>query len=142
MGFDNRLRFEDIQEGDRLPEARLRMDRETYLAYNRLVQEINPLHFDQAYARRLGFREIVVAGVYTFSFIPKMVEDWVGDSGAVGRIDIQYRNPIYLGNTIVQKAHVRKKSADPDKKWMECEVAVEDEEGNPLTRAVVTVEFF
>ena len=136
------LRFEDIQEGERLPELRRQMDRETYLAYNRLTKEINPLHFDQAYAQRLGFREIVVAGVYTFSFIPKMVEDWLGDAGFIRRIEIHYRNPIYLGGTIVQKALVRKKRVEPDQKWIECEVTVEDEEGNLLTSAAVTVEFY
>lgn len=136
------VRFEDIREGDRLPELRRPMDRETYLAYNRLVKEINPLHFDLAYARRLGFREIVVAGVYTFSFIPKMVEDWMGDAGCIRRIEIHYRNPIYLGNTIVQQARVRKKRAEGDKQWIECEVEVADEQGHPLTGATVTVEFF
>ena len=142
MSLERALRFAEIQEGDRLPEFRLRLDRETYLAYNRLAKEINPLHFDRAYAIRLGFREIVVAGVYTFSFIPKMVEDWVGDAGSVRHIEIHYRNPIYLGDTIVQKAVVRKKRAEPDQQWIECEVTVEDEQGHPLTLATVTIKFF
>jgi acyl dehydratase len=141
MGFDTGAGFEEIREGDRLPEYSVRMDRNTYFEYNRLINNINPLHSDQDYARRLGFKDIVVAGVYTFSFIPKMIEGWLEGPFMIRGIEIRYRNPIYIGETIVQKAHVRKKVSEGKKKYIECKFVVEDEGGNELTCASVTVDF-
>jgi len=135
------LGFEKIREGAMLPEYRIRMDRETYFAYNRLVNEINPLHFDKDYAVKLGFRDIVVAGVYTFSFIPKMIEDWAGESGRICGIDIKYEHPIYVEETIVHKAYVKEKTSRHNRNYVACEVSVEDSQGNRVTSAVVTIEF-
>jgi acyl dehydratase len=141
MGFNKGLGFEEIQEGDRLPEYRVQIDRETYFAYNKLINEINPLHFDKDYANKLGFRDIVVAGVYTFSFIPKMIEDWIGESGKICGIDIKYQNPIYIKETIIQDAHVKEKVKEDHKKYIKCEVSVHDMEGKELSSAVVIVDF-
>jgi len=141
MGVDTGAGFEDIREGDRLPEYSVRMDRDTYFVYNRLINNINPLHSDEDYARRLGFKDIVVAGVYTFSFIPKMIEDWLEGPFMIRGVEIRYRNPIYIGETIVQKAHVVKKVEEGDKRYLKCEVSVEDGKGEQLTSAVVFVDF-
>lgn len=139
-GSAGSLDFEKVREGDLLAERRIRMDRGTYFAYNKLVTEINPLHFDADYSRRLGFRDIVVAGVYTFSFIPKMVEDWAGEAGRISGIEIKYIAPVYIDETIVQKGRVTGKTVEGAKR-LECEVVVEDSAGATLTEAVVTVEF-
>ncbi len=133
--------FEEIKEGDRLPTERIGMDREEYFSYNRLVKEINPLHFTKKYAEKLGFKDIVVAGVYTFSFIPRMIESWAGEAGRISGIDIRYENPVYIEETIVQKAHVKRKVAQEGEKYVLCEVSVEDGEGNLLSVAEVTVDF-
>ena len=134
-------RFEEIKDGDRLPELRVRMDREKYFAYNDLVKNINPLHSDEAYAKRLGFRDIVVAGVYTYSFITRMIEDWVGESGEISQVEIGYKSPIYIDETIIHEAQVIKKCEDVRRRYAECEVLVRDREGNKLTEALVRVDF-
>ena len=117
------------------------MDREKYLAYNRLVNNINPLHSDQGYARKLGFEDIVVAGVFTFSFIPQMIEEWAGGSSIIRCVEIKYLSPVYIEAAIVHKALVRSKFVKDGIRRLELEVWVEDSQGNRLTEARVTVEF-
>jgi acyl dehydratase len=140
MKRKNEVTFETVKEGDALPEFRARMERETYFAYNQLIKNMNPLHSDPEYARRLGFKDIVVAGVYTFSFIPKMVEDWIGAAGRVCGVEIRFSNPVYIEETIVQTGRVKKIFSSGGKRLLECEVNVSDSRGNPLTSATVTVE--
>jgi len=141
MNAKGEVNFELIQQGDLLPELQIKMERETYFAYNRLIKNMNPLHSDKSYANRLGYRDIVVAGVYTFSFIPKMIEDWAGAAAKVSGIEIKYGDPIYLGETITQQARVTKKSSAGGKKLIECEVLVRDHAGALLTSAIVVVDF-
>ncbi|HUT52948.1 MAG TPA: MaoC/PaaZ C-terminal domain-containing protein [bacterium] len=138
MNGSGEVNFQSIQVGDALPELRATMDRETYFAYNQLIRNMNPLHSDQNYAMRMGYRDIVVAGVYTFSFIPKMIEDWIGPAGRVAAIAIKYASPIYIGGTIVQTARVTRKSSSPPS--LEIEVTVRDLNGNTLKSATVKLE--
>lgn len=134
-------RYDEIEEGQALPELRVEMDRETYFAYNDLVKNINPLHSDPEYARRLGFKDIVVAGVYTFSFVTRMVEDWAGPAGRIAGVTIKYQNPIYIEETILHTGRVLKKITQGEEKGVECEVSVIDSGGDPLTSAIVRVTF-
>jgi len=134
-------RFDAIREGERIPELRVTMDRETYFSYNKLFHEINPLHFDLAYAQRLGFPDIVVAGVYTFSFIPRMLEAWAGPAGRIGTMDIRYQRPILIEAVVVHGAWVRKKIVEAGRRRVECEVKVTDEAGEVYTTAIVTMNF-
>ena len=136
------LDFGLVRPGDRLPELVVEMDRETYFRYNRLAREINPLHFDKDFAARLGFRDIVVAGVYSFGFIPRVVEDWAGASARVRGVEVRFVSPIYLGETVVHKAVVKSKDEADGLKRADIAVAVEDRAGSILTEAVVTLEFF
>lgn len=135
------IAFDEIKEGDKLPPTEIRMERDKYLAYNDLVKNINPIHADKGFANRLGYKDIVVAGVYTFSFIPKMIEDWAGGSGKVRDVRIKFHNPVYIEETIIQSAEVGKKVSEEGKKYIECEVSVEDGQGTRLTSATVTVDF-
>ncbi len=136
-----RWRFEDIEEGMSAPACRFTMDQGRYDAYNQLIHEINPLHFDKGFAQGLGFEDIVVAGVYTFSFIPLMIEALLEESAVIRSIDVTFRRPIYLNETIVQKAHVRKKIQSEKMNCVEFEVLVCDSLDRAATEALVVVEF-
>lgn len=133
--------FESVQPGDRLPETRHTMDAETYQAYNRLVEELNPLHLDREYARSLGYRDIVVAGVYTFSFIPRMIENWTGADGRINTIDIRFHHPVYLNQTIFQTGWVADKRQTKEGGLVEIEVQVKNEAAEIVTAAMVAVSW-
>ncbi|MFB0560356.1 MAG: MaoC family dehydratase [Candidatus Lokiarchaeia archaeon] len=133
MKSEERIRFEDIHEGDEIPTLRVKMDKETYLNYSKMVNEINPLHFDEDYAKSLGFRTIVVAGVYTYSFLPKMLTDWLKNPECVKNIEIRYISPIYIEDEIVNKGVVKRKYLQNGEKIVECEVWVENQEGEKVT---------
>jgi acyl dehydratase len=137
-----KIKFEDIHEGDEVPPLRLKMDRQAYFDYSAMVNEINPLHFDEQYAKSLGFRTIVVAGVYTYSFIPKMFADWLKDPQCVKSIEIRYISPIYIEDEIVNRAVIKRKHTREDgEKIVECDFWVENQEGQKVTEGKATITF-
>ncbi len=133
------INFENINEGDIIPAFTVKMDRTTYFKYNKLVNEINPLHFDEKYAKSLGFRDIVVAGVYTFSFIPKIITDWIGEPGRIKNIEIKYIKPAYIEDEVTYKGVVKSKRLVENRKVVECEVYSENTEGTRLLEANISV---
>nr|MDO8080495.1 MaoC/PaaZ C-terminal domain-containing protein [Candidatus Freyarchaeota archaeon] len=136
---EEKVRFENIHKGDEVPPLRVRMDKKTYLNYSKLINEINPLHFDENYAKSLGFRTIVVAGVYTYSFLPKMFTDWLKDPCCVKSLEIRYKSPIYVEDEIVNRGVVKQKYRKKGEKTVECEVWVENQEGKKVTEGKAEV---
>ncbi|MEX2724987.1 MAG: MaoC family dehydratase [Candidatus Freyarchaeota archaeon] len=137
-----KVKFEDIGEGFEVPPLRVKMDRQAYFDYSAMVNEINPLHFDEQYAKSLGFRTIVVAGVYTYSFIPKMFADWLKDPECVKSLEIRYLHPIYIEDEIVNRAVVKRKYIQENgEKIVECDFWVENQEGQKVTEGKAIIAF-
>lgn len=140
MGTNYKIDFENIKEGDRIPVYEVKIDRDTYFEYNRLVNEINPLHFDKSYAQGLGYKDIVVAGVYTFSFVPKVITEWIGEPGKIQSIEIKYNEPVYIEDVVTYAGIVKRKYIKDNQKFIDCEISVENMEGTKLISALAAIQ--
>lgn len=109
--------------------------------YCRLDREINPIHFNVDFARKLGYRDIVIAGIFTYSFFPKMLTDYLGPQISIEKMDIRFIEPAYLNETITYKGKVVKKFIEDNVQKIECEGWSENPAGERLTAARITVQF-
>jgi len=134
--LDQTLKFENIKVGAEITPLSVRMDKKNYKLYNRMVKEINPLHFNKNYAKSLGFEDIVIAGVFTYSFFPKILVDWSQDPTSLKKITVRFNAPAYPGDIITHKGVIIKKYKQADEKLIECEVWAENQKGEKLTTAV------
>lgn len=103
-----------------------------YKQYNRLVHEINPLHFNEEYAKKLGFRTIVVAGVFTYGFYLRPVVNWIQKSAKINSVNIRFHMPVYLEDTVTQGATVTKKYMKENVKYVECEIWAKNQQDEQL----------
>jgi len=120
-------KFGVLTVGQELPVFKVKMDGQTYRKYNRLIKEINPIHFNKKYALKLGYDGIVVAGNFLFTYIPKWVIDWVGDATAIKKIDVKFDSPVYIDDILVHKGKIIK--VDEVKRLIECQYEVEKTNG-------------
>jgi acyl dehydratase len=120
--------FDDIHEGDEIPSFTFKMTWEMYKRYNRFVKENNALHFSKKYATSIGFRDIVVAGVFTYSFFVRPILEWLNDISAVKQVKIRFHKPIYIEDEITQGATVVKKYVNEGVKLLECEMWIRNQE--------------
>ncbi|HUX98371.1 MAG TPA: MaoC/PaaZ C-terminal domain-containing protein [Candidatus Deferrimicrobium sp.] len=125
--------FEEVKVGDIIPSVQVVMDREMYKNYNRLVNEVNPLHFNEKYAQNLGFKTIVVAGVFTYSFFLQPILDWTKDPDCIKTIKIRFHQPIYIEDQITQGAIITKKYIKEGEKYIECDIWVENQKKENVT---------
>lgn len=101
-------KFDGLTVGQEIPEFQVKMEGQTYRKYNRLIKEINPIHFNKNYALKLGYNGIVVAGNFLFTFIPKWIIDWVEDPTAIKKIDVKFDTPVYLDDILIHTGKIVK----------------------------------
>ena len=95
------MRFEDLAVGDRVPELARLVTREDVKAYADASGDQNPLHQDEAFARAAGFPAIVAHGMFTMGHLASCIVAWLGEGGALRRMQVQLRSPVLVGDTIV-----------------------------------------
>ena len=132
-----KLSFEQINVGDRVQPIKVTIDRERLLRYCKVIKEVNPLHFDEKYARSLGFKDIVVQGVFTFGYIIKTLTDWIGDPRCIKEIRVRFMSPMCAGDTAIFTGVVKRKVEAG--KLIECEMWGEKEGGEKIIEAIATI---
>lgn len=79
--------------------------------FRQLSGDTNPLHADDAFARKLGFSSRVVFGALIVAKISALIGVRLPGSGGVwAGLKIDFRNPLYIGETVTLKATIDRKS--------------------------------
>ena len=131
--------FKNAEIGKQVQPFSITIDWSMYKQYNRLVHEINPLHFNEKYAQNLGYKTIVVAGVFTASFLLRPVLSLVKDPTSIINYEIRFHDPVYLGDTITNLAVINKKSEKEGKNYIEFDAWVENQDKKKVISGTVTV---
>ena len=101
-----RLNLNELETGHEIPPLQVKLDAQQYRKYNRLIKEINPIHFNKKYAQKLGYDDIVVAGNFLFTYIPRWIIDWTGAVDILKKIDVKFKNPAYVDDEIIHQGTV------------------------------------
>jgi acyl dehydratase len=133
--------FNAIREQAEIPALVIDFSADRNRDYCELVGEINPLHFDLEYARALGYKDIVVAGIFTASLFPKLITDWLGGQASIERMEVKFQRPAYLNDTVTYRGRVGTKAIEGGAKRLECEVWSENPAAELLASATMLVRF-
>jgi acyl dehydratase len=105
------VRFDELEVGQELPPSSRLVTREDVRAYAEASGDHNPLHQDDRVARAAGFDRVVAHGMYTMGTLTSWLVDWLGDPVALVRLDVNFRAPVLVEETIACGGRVR--SLDP-----------------------------
>ncbi|NVM52650.1 MAG: MaoC family dehydratase [Candidatus Helarchaeota archaeon] len=131
--------YNDVKIGEEIPSFTIKMDRTIYKQYCKLVYEINPLHFNEKYAQSLGFKSIVVAGVFTYSFFLRSLLTWVKNPTSIKNLQIRFHEPVYIEDTLTHRTKIRKKYVKDSIHYIDCHVRVENQDKELVTSGSVTL---
>jgi acyl dehydratase len=106
-----RPRFEDLFIGYEVHGRSTRILRKQIKMYADASGDQNPLHQDDDFARAVGFPGIIAHGMLTMGELSHCLTDWLGDPGALVRLKVQFRAPVFVDDVIVAEGRV--KSLDP-----------------------------
>lgn len=119
------LRFEDLAVGAEIPILAKVVTRGDVKAYADASGDQNPLHQDDAFARSVGFPGIIAHGMFTMAHLASCLVGWTGDPAALKRLRVQFRAPVFMGETIVAGGTVRSLDPDTRRALLDVWVAVE-----------------
>ena len=94
------VRFEDLEVGTELPVHPKVVKREDVKAYADASGDQNPLHQDDDFARMVGFPGIIAHGMFTMAHLTNSVARWAGDPTALKAVKVQFRDVVYMDETI------------------------------------------
>jgi meromycolic acid (3R)-3-hydroxyacyl-[acyl-carrier protein] dehydratase HadB len=115
--------FDDVKVGQEMPALSKVVKREEVKAYADASGDQNPLHQDDNFARSVGFPGIIAHGMFTMAHLTTALTDWLGDPAALKSIHVQFRNVVFMDETITAKGRVE--SVDPSTKRARLSVWVE-----------------
>ena len=113
-----------FEVGQELPPYKVIITKKIYRKYNFLIREINPIHFNTKYAQKMGYDDVIVAGNFLYSYIPKWILDWIGDIKAINKISVKFGNPVYLEDELIHSGKVTEVKNENGKKSVVCEFQV------------------
>ncbi|MEX2417263.1 MAG: MaoC/PaaZ C-terminal domain-containing protein [Actinomycetota bacterium] len=102
-------RFEDVRVGEHIPQLEKLVRRSEVKAYANASGDQNPLHQDEAVARKAGFPGIIAHGMFTMAHLVTCLTNWVGDPRALKRMRVQFRSAVFIGDSLVAGGRVLEK---------------------------------
>ncbi|QDQ98994.1 MaoC/PaaZ C-terminal domain-containing protein [Tomitella fengzijianii] len=138
-----RREFESVEVGDALPPRAVPVGRADLVRYAGVSGDLNPLHWDDAIAARLGLDSVVAHGMFTMGVGAGYVCDWVGDPGAMLDVSVRFTSPVLVppfpGQAQVELTG-KVKSADPDTRTVVVALQARSAGKKVFGRATATVQ--
>jgi acyl dehydratase len=135
------VRFEELNEGDTLPELRKTPTLQTLVKYSAGSGDFNPLHHDYNFSQARQIGSIIVHGRFKYASLGELVSNWLGHAGRIQKLSCQYRGMDLPNKEFVCKGVVKKKSTEGGKKVVELDVWTENAEGKKTTPGSAVVVF-
>jgi len=136
----DKVKYEDFKVGYK-GEFTTEITPEKNKQFGDLVEDHNPVHFDEERMRKSIFGRIVANGFLTESTIGStLVKMFVSDESVVIALkkEIKLTAPVYIGDTI--KATVTVKERFPEKKRLLCDCVVERQDGTKAVEAIFLIK--
>lgn len=137
----SQLYFEDVHEGTALPTLEKNPTTRQLVMYAGASRDFYAIHYDLEFARASGLPNVILHGALKNAFLGQLVTDWIGDHGTLKKLSARYRGMDVPGKPLYCKGVVTKKYADDGENLVECDIWIENGDGekNTLGSALVAM---
>ena len=125
--------FDDVQEGMELPTLRKDPTTQQLVMYAGASGDYYQIHYDLEFAKNNGLPNVILHGALKNAYLGQVVTDWIGEWGTLKKLSVQYRGMDTPGNPAYAKGVVKKKYVQDGENVVECEIWLENHEGNRTT---------
>lgn len=85
--------------------------REKMNAFRVIIQDENPLHTDEAFARERGYSSCVAYGMLTASFLSTLAGVYLpGKNSLIHSVETKFVKPVFPGDTLLVSGKVKEKN--------------------------------
>ena len=123
------VNFNDMEIGDKLPTVEKAPVTKTQLVrYAGASGDFNPLHTDDAVARKAGLKGVIAHGPLIMGFMGQAITRWVSKRN-LKRFQVRFRGMTFPGDSISISATVAKKTPERDYLRILCHAEAKDQKG-------------
>ena len=135
-----RLWYDDVSEGDTLPPLVKRPDTRQLVMYAGASGDFVPIHYDKDVAQAAGHDRVIIHGALKSAWLAEMVTKWIGHSGRLLKLSVQYRGIDYPGDTLTCRGRVTAKRVEDGVGVVELEITLENGDGQVTTPGTAVAE--
>ena len=133
------LYWEDVSEGMELPSLVKRPTTRQLVKYAGASGDFYEIHYDKDFAQSAGLSGVILHGALKNAFLSQLITDWIGEQGTLKKLGCQYRGMDVPGDTLTCKGRVTRKYTHGDEFLVDCEIWLENGQGERTTRGWATV---
>ncbi len=131
--------FDEITIGTK-EEFDVEITADNMILFGQMSGDFNPMHVDSDYAIRGGYQDKLVYGMLASSYYSTLVGMYLpGEKCLLNRVDVTYRNPVYIGNRLCVRGEVVDKREGTRRIKIKGEMINQD--GIKVNSAEITVGF-
>ena len=101
-------KISDIKVGQVIRSEFDQINRELLRRYAKASGDTNPIHTTDAVAERVGLKGVIAHGLFSSSFIIKMLDNFVGEDGKVIELAIEMRGMVRCGDILITEGTITK----------------------------------
>lgn len=133
------LFFEDVQEGDALPEWQLeKVSRTHFVKYAGASGDFNPMHHDDTVAQAVGYPSVFGHGMFTAGVLSGYVTRAIGGVVNLRAYATRFKTQLWPGDTITCTATVAKKYKEGDENRVDLALEATNQDGKTLIQGTAT----
>ena len=125
---EQKLFFEDVNEGDAAPEFSHELTRTDLVMYAGASGDFNPMHHDEVKAKEAGLPSVFGHGMFTMGILAKALTDYVG-VGNLKSYKVRFTKQTWPGETLVTKVTVTGKRKENGEALVDLDCGVVNQSG-------------
>ncbi len=133
--------FEGIEVGTEIPPLIKNTTRRQLFMYSAATWDLQPGHYDRAFAQSHGFKDVYLDGPMNAAFMVQLITDWVGIHGTLRKLGLAYRAMVFPGDRLTCTGKVTKKYVKDGVDFIECEIQLRNQDGETVALGRATVAF-
>ncbi len=131
--------WDDVTEGTELPELVKNPTTQQLVKYAGASGDYYQIHYDKDFAKNNELDGVILHGALKNAFLGHLVTKWMGPEGDLKRLACQYRGMDIPGTPITAKGIVTRKYQDQGANLVDCEIWLENKDGEKTTPGSATV---
>ena len=131
--------WDDVKEGTELPELVKNPTTQQLVKYAGASGDYYQIHYDKDFAKANNLDDVILHGALKNAFLGHLVTKWMGPEGDLKRLACQYRGMDVPGTPITAKGVVTRKYQEQGANLIDCEIWLENKDGEKTTPGSATV---
>jgi acyl dehydratase len=136
---ENKLYFEDVNEGDEAPALTHELTRTDLVMYAGASGDFNPMHHDETKAQAAGLPSVFGHGMFSAGFLATALTNWVG-VGNLKKYKVRFAKQTWPGETFTTKISVKAKRKEDGANLVDLECSLLNQDGEVKVAGEATAE--